>query len=504
MPLYEFSAAQTSQNLRRNRSSLWPDGRRKSEHRLTGLANVTLHPTFQFDTSDKILTIGSCFAREIEVVLSDLGFTLPAMDVEIPAEERTSTVVNDILNKYTVHSMENEIRWAFEPLDIPKEDFFLRASEDTWHDAQMVANLTPGSLERVHERRTMVSTMMKRLPECRVVVITLGLVEAWFDTKTQIYLNGMPPAYAIKTEPDRFVLQVLEFEEILASLHRIHALLVKYGHPDFKMLLTVSPVPFKATLTGRDALIANTYGKSVQRAAAEVFAASYEDVNYFPSFELVTLTNRDLAYTEDNIHVTRDMVAHIMGTVLHAYASGEAPQADAEPVKPETKNTLLDHNGLLLEAKENMKNGDYDTAVTNLTSLIYRFETKLKPVYLIRAYLTLGVALLRTKQTEEGVAALEKCYALAPEDPRVTYKLALGYGRLKRQEDALEMFEKALKLDSTEPDYHWRLGAQLMRMGRQSEARSYLDGALALQSDHANAQASLAELATLEAALEQA
>lgn len=493
MPLYEFSAAETSHNLRRNRSSVWPDGRRKSEKRLAGFVGVTLHPTFQFDTSDKILTIGSCFAREIEAVLSDLGFTLPALDVEVPAEERTTAVGNDILNKYTVHSMENEIRWGFEPLGIPPEDFYLRAGEDTWHDAQMVGNLKPASLERVQERRAMVSDMMHRLPECRVVVITLGLVEAWFDTKTQMYLNGMPPAFAIKAEPDRFLLRVLEYDEIVASLHRIHALLVKYGHPDFKMLLTVSPVPFKATLTGRDALVANTYGKSVQRAAAEVFASAYDDVNYFPSYELVTLTNRDLAYTEDNIHVTRDMVAHIMATVLHAYAGGEAPQASAA-VLPQTKNSSLDHNNLSLEARENMKSGDYDSAVTNLSSLIYRFEHKVKPDMLINSYLTLGVALLRTKQTFEGVVALEKCHALAPDDARIAYKLGLGYGRLKRDAEALEMFQKVLGLDQSDPDYHWRLGAQLMRMGRQSEVRPYLEAALKLKPDHVNALADLEKI----------
>lgn len=494
--LYEFSAAQTNQNLRRNRSSVWPDSRRKSEHRLSGFANVTLNPTFQFDTSDKILTIGSCFAREIEAVLSGLGFILPALDIEVPAEERTTVVGNDILNKYTVHSMENEIRWGFEPLGIPPEDFYLRASEDTWHDAQMVANIKPASLARVAERRTMVSDMMKRLPECRIVVITLGLVEAWFDTKTQMYLNGMPPAFAIRTEPERFVLRVLEFDEILASLHRIHALLVKYGHPEFKMLLTVSPVPFKATLTGRDALIANTYGKSVQRAAAETFAATYADVNYFPSYELVTLTNRDMAYTQDNIHVTRDMVSHIMASVLHAYAGGEAPQktvAEAHaPAQPTAR--LSDHNNLAVEARQNMKDRDYDSAITNLTSLIYRFGHKVKPDLLSNSYLILGIALLRTQQTREGVAALEKCHALTPENTRAAYKLGLGYGRLKRDKDALEMFHKVLSLDSTEPDYHWRLGAQLIQMKKPTQARPHIKAALRLKPNHVNALADLKKL----------
>ena len=161
--------------------------------------------------------------------------------------------------------------------------------------------------------------MMTQLPQCRILVITLGLVETWFDCKTGLYLNGLPPRFTLNREPDRFELHVLEYTDIMASLDRIHALLDRYGHPDFKILLSVSPVPFKVTLTGQDAVAANTYGKSVQRAAAESFAARHANVDYVPSYEIVTQSPRDLAYMADNIHVTAPAVEHIMAGVLNAY-----------------------------------------------------------------------------------------------------------------------------------------------------------------------------------------
>src|SRR6185503_12468341 len=104
----------------------------------------------------------------------------------------------------------------------------------------------------------------RQLPECRIVVITLGLAEAWFDHETGLYLNTAPPLQATNRNPDRFSLDVLDYEDILSALERIYGLLSAHGHPDVKVLITVSPVPFKATFSGQDAITANTYSKAVQ------------------------------------------------------------------------------------------------------------------------------------------------------------------------------------------------------------------------------------------------
>ncbi len=290
---------------------------------------VAPQPSFQIVPDDRILTIGSCFARELELYLADKGFDLPTLAISLPAEERVAgTKPNVILNKYTVHSMENEIRWAFEGLPCPEEQFFLPAGEGLWYDSQLVHNLTAAPFARIQERREMVTRLMRQLSSCRVLVVTLGLVESWFDLQTGLYLNGIPPKYALQTQPDRFELRVLDYAEILASLQRIHALLQAYGHPDTQVLLTVSPVPFKSTLTGQDAVAANCYGKSVQRAAAEAFALQHDNVDYFPSYEIVTMSNRALAFKEDNIHVTPEAVDVIMSTVLAAYCPELTPTSD--------------------------------------------------------------------------------------------------------------------------------------------------------------------------------
>ncbi len=123
-----------------------------------------------------------------------LNFDLPMKQISIPAEERYTKTENDIISKFTVQSMENELNWSLgETQPPPPESLFLLVGEDLWHDPQLVNNTRPGSLERVIERRAMVQDAVGQAPSCRVVIITLGLAEAWFDHETSLYLNTAPP-----------------------------------------------------------------------------------------------------------------------------------------------------------------------------------------------------------------------------------------------------------------------------------------------------------------------
>jgi hypothetical protein len=47
---------------------------------------------------------------------------------------------------------------------------------------------------------------------------------------------------------------------------------------------TVSPVPLYLTFSGEDIIVANTYSKSVLRAACDAVENSREHVDYFPSY----------------------------------------------------------------------------------------------------------------------------------------------------------------------------------------------------------------------------
>ena len=99
------------------------------------------------------------------------------------------------------------------------------------------------------------------------------------------------------------------------------------------MLITVSPVPLLATFRNMDVLVANSYSKSVQRAALDEFLLDKEGMDYFPSFEYVTLSDPNFAWkSKDYRHPTDDVVKRIMdNVVLHYIDQGDNVEKEPEP-----------------------------------------------------------------------------------------------------------------------------------------------------------------------------
>jgi hypothetical protein len=498
MPIERISSDEAFSRLRKNVNSKWPDGR-KGTQRMVDTVWVSSEPSFAINSSDMVMTMGSCFAREIEKHLVERGFDLPMKSIAIPQEERVSKVANDLLNKYTIQSMENEIRWAFEGVPVPDEDLFLQTKDNLWHDPHLSPNLIPASLKRVAERRDMVCSAFKRLPECKLVIATLGLAECWYDSKTDIHLNGVPPNDAIKREPERFFLDVLNYEEILESLERLHSLIRKYGHPEVRFLVTVSPVPFKATFTGGDAIAANCYSKSVQRAACEAFVKSHDYVDYFPSYETVTLTGRE-AMMPDNIHPRPEVVHAIMSRVLTAYSLESEQVERVELPKLAGVSAKSGYEVLRDKVNTSYRERKYERAVMICEFILRNFITSHVPKLVLTSkqladiYSIYGVALLRCKKTAEGVAILRKAIGYNPLNARLHYKVGLGLARLKCRDEALQWFETALSLDATVPDYNWRYAAELLRVGKVEASRVFVLKALALESSHEHALKLLDEL----------
>lgn len=70
-------------------------------------------PSFKLMKGDKIFTIGSCFARNIEDILASLGFDIPMRSFSVPKEERAHIIrPNGILNKYTPPAIFQMINWC--------------------------------------------------------------------------------------------------------------------------------------------------------------------------------------------------------------------------------------------------------------------------------------------------------------------------------------------------------------------------------------------------------
>ena len=291
----------------------------KDEDRLFPVPRPVGRPSFTIDRDAKIFTIGSCFAREVDKALRDLGFTVISRDSALDTEVERSGQDESLYNKYIVHSILNELRWAIDPSIAHPGQAALVFNGSKWTDPQLGGPSFSGTLDQMLNFRIVFGATMARVKEADVVIITLGLVEAWYDKVSKLYLNGVPPLRSVKAEPDRFELRVLDYAEILEAMEQIHILLSNFGKPGWKMLLTVSPVALLSSFQDEDVLVANTYSKSVQRAAAEVFVARHDNVDYFPSYEFVSLGSSKENWAHDYRHVHPKVVSRIMSSVMSSY-----------------------------------------------------------------------------------------------------------------------------------------------------------------------------------------
>lgn len=286
---------------------------------------VRMTPKFTFTADQPVFCIGSCFARNVEEHLIYRGVRVLSKRLRSPLAEWKGRA-NGILNKFTTHSMLNELAWLEQPPEVTADLF--SEGKDGWFDYQLATKAPAVSLERAIERRRyLTDDYFARLRQAEVVIITLGLVEAWWDGRSARYLNTAPSLSAVRQEPGRYGFEVLGVDSNRGALEDIHAIL-KRLNPTSRIVVTVSPVPLTATFTGRDPVVANMRSKSILRVVAEDFAEAHDDVDYFPSFEMISHAPRRKAFHPDCLHVADRAVGQVIGRFLEAYVPGIAGPED--------------------------------------------------------------------------------------------------------------------------------------------------------------------------------
>jgi len=140
-------------------------------------------------------------------------------------------------------------------------------------------------------------------------VVTLGLNECWEFVPDGSVLSRNP------RELDLYPLirrRVLSVEENVANIQTLIDI-VRAHNPDFKLIISVSPIPFLATTRGHEqhVVVANSHSKAVLRVAAEELVKANRGVFYFPSYELVTVCTRN-PWSPDGRHVTEETVERVM------------------------------------------------------------------------------------------------------------------------------------------------------------------------------------------------
>ena len=292
--------------------------------RFNGTISPSIPETFKLASNAKVITIGSCFARNIEEHLSVIGVTLPAYDFIAPYAESTNRP-NGVLNKFTPSAIKEELAWAYSVL-FENVDFFESIQKfrfDTTQDevVDLQLNYAPVTPHRFVERREQLLSIYREMCTADCVTITLGLVERWLDVKNKISIFGAANTREMLKVKDRFKFEPLSFTEAKAETQAIIELVKKFN-PSIKVLITTSPVPLNKTFRNADVLLANMHSKSILRAVCGEVCEDNANVSYFPSYEMVTFQSPERAFAEDLRHVNDHVVGDVVQLLVDNYFLG--------------------------------------------------------------------------------------------------------------------------------------------------------------------------------------
>lgn len=297
-------------------------------------------PSFQVADSDRVATLGSCFAQHLSRFLQQSGlnyFVTEAGDEAASAEDRArrnfGTFSARYGNVYTVRQAMQLLARAYGRW-IGEEEVWRRG--DVYVDSlrpQVEPEGFASEEELLFDRAVHMAAVRQVFEEADVLVFTLGLTEGWRQRETGLMFPVVPGASGGTYLPERYEFVNFTVSEVIADLERFVARLRELN-PGVNVLLTVSPVPLIATYTDEHVLAATVYSKSVLRVAAADVSARFARVDYFPSFEIVTNPAAAGHYFADDLRsVTDEGVAHVMRVFRRHYIEGGA-QAD-DPLRRE-------------------------------------------------------------------------------------------------------------------------------------------------------------------------
>jgi len=297
-------------------------------------------PRFAIGQQDPIATAGSCFAQHIGNQFRAHDYSV--LDVE-PAPRKLSAKDAKRFgfgiysarhgNIYTARQLlqlTKEALGIYEPMD------WIWAKEDKFIDG-LRPNVEPEGLtcpdEVLAHRKAHLDAFRSLLTTARLFVFTFGLTEAWEHRSGTIFPLA-PGTMGGSYDPEEVKFKNFRYDEVRADFLEYREL-VKSVNSDARFLLTVSPVPLAATAMSQNVLVATTYSKSVLRAVVGDLYTTCDDVDYFPSYEIISTPFSRQHFFEDNLRdVTPAGVGNVMRTFFDAHG--------AAPPLPKPKRAVRD------------------------------------------------------------------------------------------------------------------------------------------------------------------
>jgi hypothetical protein len=242
------------------------------------------------DADDVVVTLGSCFARELRTFMTEAG--LAATRLRIPEALTNTYAIRDFVS-WVVTGAETGKGFRYDRLESGE-----------------IAEWVPPE-----EREA----FAQAFAQAGAFVFAIGLAEVWEDVETGgVFWRGVPKEMY---EAGRHVFRVTTVEEnhenILATVDLLRA-----ANPTAPIIVSLSPVPLEATFRPMSCMSADAVSKSVLRVAIDlVMQEQRENVYYWPGFEMIRWVGAHASWPAYGFH--DDRARHVtrwaIGPIIMAF-----------------------------------------------------------------------------------------------------------------------------------------------------------------------------------------
>lgn len=283
-------------------------------------------PKFKINPEDKISTAGSCFAQHIARYMKKAGLETYIAEKPHPLMKEFGGNVESYElfsarfgNIYTVRQCLELYRQAFGHIPVI-EDFV--EDKGRFYDL-LRPNILPDGFASLSEAKAdriyHLGCVKKMFENSDIFVFTLGLTESWYNARLGHTYPVCPGTARGVYIPEEHCFRNLTCSEVVSDLDDLICGL-KVVNQNIKIILTVSPVPLVATYTNKNVLIASSYSKSVLRAACGEVEPRYDNVQYFPSYEIISHAASFGQYLDSDLRgVTERGVSHVMNCFFSSF-----------------------------------------------------------------------------------------------------------------------------------------------------------------------------------------
>lgn len=294
-------------------------------------------PKFRISRKQRIVTAGSCFAQHV-------GRTLRAAKFNVLDAEKGPSLPKALLNQYGYElysARYGNVYTARQMLQLLREAFDgLKPSHPVWekdgrfYDAfrpSVEPNGLPSAEDVIQHREQHLEAVRTLFTSLDIFVFTFGLTETWEAVEDGTVYPTAPETIAGTYDPDVIAFKNMRYNEVLSDFKAVRKI-IRDRNPRAKFMVTVSPVPLTATASGQHVEAASSYSKSVLRSVCGALYEDFKDIDYFPSYEVVTSQTSHGTNFEGNYRSVRgEAVDKAMALFMQAHGG---IQPTAAPQKP--------------------------------------------------------------------------------------------------------------------------------------------------------------------------